>query len=107
MNKLFLSADAHNDLREIQTYITEELENPDAALRVVADITKRLRMLETHGELGARLIAVTGQESDYRYLVCGNYTAFYRYEADTVFIDRVLYGRRDFMRILLGGPTEQ
>lgn len=107
MNKLFLSADAHNDLREIQTYITEELENPDAAMRVVAGITKRLRMLETHGELGARLTAITGQESEYRYLVCGNYTAFYRYETGTVFIDRILYGRRDFMRVLLGELTEQ
>ena len=32
MNNLHLSKEAQNDLAEIKAYITEELENPDAAL---------------------------------------------------------------------------
>jgi len=107
MNRLALSPDAQEDLRQIQEYIAEELENPDAALRTVAEIIRKLRMLEQQGELGARLVSVTGLESKYRYLVCGSYLAFYRFEAETAYIDRILYGRRDFMRILFGIGSDQ
>ena len=40
MNNLHLSKEAQNDLAEIKAYITEELENPDAALATVSRITK-------------------------------------------------------------------
>ena len=48
MNRLALSPDALEDLRQIQEYIAEEIENPDAALRIVIEITSKLRMLEQH-----------------------------------------------------------
>jgi len=38
--------------------------------------------------------------TDYRFLVCGNYLAFYRYKDATVYVDRILYGRRDYLKIL-------
>lgn len=100
MNNLVLSHLAQEDLLEIKAYITEELESPEAALRTVEGITKRIRALAAHGELGAQLSSITGIASEYRFLVCGNYLAFYRFEAQSVYVDRILYGRRDFMRIL-------
>lgn len=39
-------------------------------------------------------------ESDYRFLVSGNYLIFYRACGTEVYIDRVLYGRQDYLRIL-------
>ena len=51
---------------------------------------------------GAPLSSVVGFETDYRFLVCGNYIAFYRTDNQTVNITRVLYGRRNFMQILFG-----
>lgn len=59
-------------------------------------------MLAEFPNSGAPLAGAVGIETDYRYLVCGNYTAFYRVENETVYIVRILYGRRDFMRILFG-----
>ena len=106
MNKIYLSKAARNDLDEIRVYIEQELESPDAALKTVAGITKRLRELEKHGRLGARLSSVTDMESEYRFLVCGNYRAFYRCEEDCVYIDRILYGRRDYMRVLFEDEEE-
>ena len=53
------------------------------------------------------LSGIVGFETDYRYLVCGNYTAFYRVQSETVYIVRVLYGRRDFMRVLFGTTQEE
>ena len=106
MNKIVLSPEARNDLLEIREYIEQEFESPDAALNTVAGITKRLREFEKHGKLGARLSSVTDVESEYRFLVCGNYRAFYRYEEDTVYVDRILYGRRDYMRVLFSDDEE-
>ena len=39
MNNLYLSNEAQNDLAEIKAYITDELENPGAALATVRKIT--------------------------------------------------------------------
>lgn len=87
---------------EIQAYITEELENPDAALATVSRITKKIRILKEQAFSGTPLSSVADTESDYRFLVSGNYLVFYRAYGKDVYIDRVLYGRRDYMRILFG-----
>lgn len=78
MNELYLSLEAQTDLEEIKAYIADELENPNAALATVNRITKTLRILRTHAFAGAPLSSVTDVESDYRFLVSGNYLAFYR-----------------------------
>jgi addiction module RelE/StbE family toxin len=100
MNKLAISPQARKDLEGIKTYISEELENPIAAVNVVSRITKKIKLLKNTPGIGAPLLSKVPFETDYRFLVCGNYLAFYRYEEKTVFIDRVLYGRRNYVKIL-------
>ena len=46
-------------------------------------------------------------ELSYRYLICGNYMVFYRFRDRTVFIDRILYGGRDYLSILFGDELKQ
>lgn len=91
---------------EISKYITEELDNPTAAANIIARITKRIRELSEFPELGPPLDSIINIQTDYRFLVCGHYTAFYRHDGDGVYVYRVLYGRRDFMKILFGEPSE-
>ena len=100
MNNLHLSEEAQNDLAKIKAYIMGELENPDAALATVSRITKKIRDLKNQAYIGTPLSSVADTESNYRFLVSGNYLIFYRAYAKDVYIDRVLYGRRDYMRIL-------
>ena len=38
--------------------------------------------------------------AEYRMLVCGKYLAFYRIGGDVVYVDRIQYGRRDYLTIL-------
>ena len=57
-------------------------------------------MLREHAFLGTPLSAVMDVSSEYRYLVSGNYMVFYRVQGMDVYIDRVLYGRRDYMKLL-------
>ena len=50
--------------------------------------------------MGASLSSVIDIETDYRYLVCGKYLAFYRVVNDTVYIDRIIHSKRDYISIL-------
>lgn len=107
MNNLHLSEEAQNDLIEIKTYIEEELLNPSAALATVSRITKSLRMLQTYAEIGTPLSSIMDIESDYRFIISGNYISFYRAYGSEVYIDRILYARRDYMRILFEDSTDE
>ena len=104
MAEIKFSPEAIADLKQTKAYITEELCNEQAAVSTVAKITKRIRMLADFPESGVPLSSVIDMETDYRFLVCGNYTAFYRFENDIVFIVRILYGRRNYVQILFGEP---
>ncbi len=107
MNKLHISPEAQNDFAKIKDYIARELENPDAALAVVSKITKSMRMLREHAWIGAPLSSVAAVESEYRFLVSGSYMVFYRVMGKEVFVDRVLYGRREYLRTLLEKPVSK
>ena len=103
MNNLHLSEEAQNDLVEIKAYIEEELLNPSAALATVSrDYKKSPHFTEPMHRLELRYLRLTDIESDYRFIVSGNYISFYRAYGSEVFIDRILYARRDYMRILFG-----
>jgi len=102
------SSEALNDLTSIKSYITNDLQNPNAAERVNIRILRKNRLLETAPKIGAPLSSVIDIDTDYRFLIAGNYLSFYRYtEIDnTCYIDRVLYKRRDYMTILFGNHNE-
>ena len=96
---LFMPA-AIADLDEVQTYISRELGNESAARKTVAKIAKSIQPLEIFPEMGASLSSIALSLTDYRYIVSGNYMVFYRLEGQTVQIMRILYGRRDYLKIL-------
>ena len=91
---------ALRDLDEISAYITEELSNPDAASQIVNRILDATERLERFPESGTLLSSISGVPSDYRFIPVQQYLIFYRIQTESVYIDRVLYGRRDYMRIL-------
>ena len=98
--KIYYSPEAVNDLDEIYEYIQTELCNPPAALNVVNNILDIIDQLKDFPDMGARLSDAIDVETEYRFVISGNYMAFYRHIDTTVYVDRVLYGRRDYLRIL-------
>ena len=106
MAELIVSPLARADMREIGDYISRELRNLDAALRMIRRFQKAMLPLREFPEMGAPLLASGKQNAPYRYLVCGSYLIFYHVEDKTVHIDRVLYGRRDYMALLFGDQLE-
>ena len=100
MNTLSISPEAIKDLENIKAYIAEKLGSPKTALSVVARIIKDMKKLRSTPFACPCLASKVPFATDYRYLVCGNYLVFYRYEDKIVFVDRILYGRRDYVKIL-------
>jgi len=106
MNTLKISYLAKKDLTDIKEYITVELCNPTAALNITAKITMRLRELIEFPKIGASLSAVVPFQTHYRFLVCGHYLMFYRHEETSIFVDRILYSKRDYINILFGDLSD-
>ena len=99
-NNIHYSAEYRHDLDDIWDYIVSELQNRVAAERVVDRILDAVERLKDFAEMGALLSSVADVGGDYRFLVSVNYMVFYRVNGRDVFIDRVLYGRRDYLRVL-------
>jgi plasmid stabilization system protein ParE len=102
MAKIQYSPLAQKDLLAIKEYIGVDLASPQAAKSTVGRITKRIRSLVVAPEIGTPLSAICAIDSDYRFLVCGKYLVFYRYENGAALIIRVLYGGRDYLALLFG-----
>ena len=100
MSNIVLSFEAKNDLKEIKKYISNELDNDIAANNTISKITKGIRRLEQQPLMGTPLSSVIEFDTNYRFLVCGNYMVFYRFDDNMVFVSRIIYGRRDYMKIL-------
>ena len=107
MAELRVSPEAANDLREIRKYIAIQLDAPVAAQKLVSRILQSMRRLADFPKSGPALSSVLNIEVDYRFLVCGNYLIFYRLEKQDVYIVRILYGKRDYMKLLFGEQPPQ
>lgn len=101
MTKVILSAAAKADLQETRRYISSVLSNPGASKQTLKRITTQLHTLEQFPESGTPIL-IPGSSVAYRYLVCGSYMAFYHLHNKEVVVDRILYGRRDYLSILFG-----
>ncbi len=102
MVKLLVSPLAKADMREIGDYIRQELRNPAAARGTVRRFREAMLPLREFPNMGSPLLASGKQDAPYRYLVCGSYLIFYHTDSTAVYIDRVIYGRRDYLALLFG-----
>lgn len=101
LRRIEYSPRALKDLDGIWDYIEKELCNPSAAQNTVEGIMDKIDILMSFTEAGAKLEFENGLNSGYRYVSFKNYIAFYRLGSDDiVYIDRVVYSGRDYMRIL-------
>lgn len=86
------------DLHEIKSYIAED--SIDAATKVVKEIIEKIESLAEFPEIGTMLMYKIRLKSKYRYVICNQYLIFYIYEDDIVSIQRILHGKRDYMKLL-------
>ena len=85
---------------DIWDKIVSELQTRYAAERVIDRIMDVVDPLKKFAEMGTPLSSIADIGTDYRFLVSGNYMVFYRIQGSDVYIDRVLYGRSNYINIL-------
>lgn len=85
------------DLDEIWDYISKDF---NAAENVVNSILDAVDVLGEFPESGAPLEPHINLDSPYRFVTAGNYIAFYRFEENIVYVDRVLYQKRNYAKLL-------
>lgn len=107
MAEIKITHKASDDLDEIKESISEGLLNPAAAENTILKIMRAIRRLEDFPEIGAPLSSIAEIPNNYRFLVCGNYLVFYRFQDDIVRVVRVIYGKRDYMKTLFGDAAEE
>lgn len=87
------------DLEEISDYISLELQNPQAAERIIHSIAKDAARLKEMPCLGVELRKKTGRDIDGFALISGQYMLIYEV-GDQISILRVLDTRVDYLRMI-------
>lgn len=93
---------AEDDLVDLLRYVAVELEEPSVALRLLEAMD---RAIESLAVMPHRCPPVDDEylaEMGYRKLHIKNYLAFFTIdeETKTVYVERILYARRDWLHIL-------
>lgn len=104
MHKIKVNPMATEDLIEVKDYIKKELDNPTAAINVINKIIDKYEGLKQFPLMGVELSTKINVQTDFRYVVSGNYLVIYRADHEFVYIYRILYAGRDYLRILF--PNE-
>lgn len=96
------SADAFGDLREIYTYIADELKVPGIAKTQVNRIRRELRALDFMLTRHALVEWEPWNSMEMRQLLVDNFIVYYLIDNEerTVTIVRIFYGRRDVEHIV-------
>ncbi|HEV2763328.1 MAG TPA: type II toxin-antitoxin system RelE/ParE family toxin [Pyrinomonadaceae bacterium] len=85
-----IAAAAEEDLKEIWVYVAEH--NPEAAHRLIKDITRRFAVLREHPQMGREQNKLL---VNLRSLAVRNYVIFYQPFEGGIEILRVLHASRD------------
>ena len=101
-NTLHYSPESVQDLDEIFEYIAVKKQNPIAARNTVQGIRAEISKLKTLDNIGVRVFLPNSLETPYRFIKYNNYLSFYRHIETDVYIDRIIYGKRDYIQILFG-----
>ena len=103
-NNLIYTTRSRQDLDDIWDYISFDLQNLPSAERILNRIMDAAEQLKLFPESGALLSSVAPLDHelylDERFLVSGKYLIFYHAFRNDIYIDRVLYGGRDYLRVL-------
>ena len=100
MIRVTVSREARKDLVTIRRYISEELEKPQAADRIIHELRSAIENLQFFPRRGRPLDALIAVHTEYRYLPCENYCIFYLEDEENVVIVRILHQRQDYLRAL-------
>lgn len=100
-----LSPEFSRDLSKIEEYVKANQFKEGADHTIVSGILSQVQKLASNGEAWQRYFLPDGTPTVYRHILYSysskvKYEIFYRIDGDTIFVDRVLSTRADYMRSL-------
>jgi toxin ParE1/3/4 len=100
--QVIITPDAESDLNELDDYITYELFAPDTAIAYLQDIKEQLASLGRNPKRYKLVNDKPWHSRGVRRMNTRNFAAFYTIleEDKTVYIQNVIYQKRDIPRIL-------
>ena len=97
---LFYSPQAQLDLDEIYDYFANELNDPRKGQGIVGDILSAVERIPGRALRYPVVGPLPFTTDEYRFLAVGSYLVLYRAVSESVYVDRILYKRRDFASLL-------
>ena len=97
---LFYSPQAQLDLDEIYDYFANELNDPRKGQGIVGDILSAVERIPGRALRYPVVGPLPFTTDEYRFLTVGSYLVFYRAVSESVYVDRILYKRRDIASLL-------
>lgn len=88
------------DLKEIKQYIKYSLQEPETAKKMIGKIKKEIDKLKESPKIYSTLSDEFIKELKIRKIIVKNYIIFYRIQNDTVQIIRIIYDRRNWIKLL-------
>lgn len=98
--RIFYKKTAIDDIQETERYISQELHNKKAALRLTRTVVGAISQLSSNPYMGTPLNSRYDLETDLRFLVVSKRLVFYRVTGERIEITRVLDGWQDYMALL-------
>jgi len=98
--RLCYSPQAQLDLDEIYDYFADELNNPEKGQSIVSDILSAAEKIPGRATRFPPVGPLPFTDDVYRFASAGSYLVFFREVEEIVYVDRILYKRRDFASLL-------
>ena len=97
--KIQYSPTAIRDLDRVWAEVCEASKEPEIASRYVDELMDRVSEKREFPKSGSPLY-YEGSFTGYYFIVFKAYMAFYRIQDDRILVDRVVYGKSDYMRMI-------
>lgn len=91
---------AEQDMQDIFQYISVNLSNPSAALRLIGDFENAFDRISSFPESCQLIQNEYVKDKTLRKIIVNDYLVFYRVKNDEIQIIRVIYGMRDYESLL-------
>ena len=90
---------AIQDLERVWSEVCEASKDPEVAARYVDDLMDRISAKKDFPKSGSPLY-YESSFTGYYFVTFKAYIAFYRVQEDRILVDRVVYGKSDYIRTL-------
>jgi addiction module RelE/StbE family toxin len=97
MMELRINPIAAEDLKNIKSYIAED--NEKMAVKTVQEIYARIESIQQFPYMGADLSKRVNFQTNYKYVICGNYVVLYLVGTEYVDIYRVINRYQDITHV--------